>query len=762
MLSSSLWTSGSIALYFLLLGLWGIALLRRLELPGQTWLTLLPLSLVAALAVQMLLANAASYAVAPPLSFPVAWALQLAALALVRRRPAREPEPAPRACLALLAGLGLATAVGFGTQAFSEFQFDNFKQHWLNVATILEGNFPVRHALQPDEPIRYHYGSYLISAQLLWISGAPVFLAPQLVKVACVTAFLLLVFGWVAERRGGAGLALLAFSTAAFYVGLPEVLAELGSARSPGEWLERSLVHAQQNEYFHFPSAALFVLPVAPGWTFAAAALHLLWRRGLGIDGISGALLVALLAALALSATPEFVLLWGGIALYLGLRELRLLREPGRAARARLWLCLAASLAIACVQGGIASDLIFHPAPDAPPEYTLRWPPGMARIGAWSEVYRIGSSAWLAELVVGSDGLVLLVPVAAVAALRRYSPAKGLWLCAIAGGLLLSHLLEYTPAPFNTNRFLAFALELNLLLLFLVWAEARAAGALRSAPARAAAALFTAVALAGSLPAMAYQLRLLGGGSPGSGPSYLAWWDDPELLSAASWIRGLAPPGALVASNEPALLVATTGRFSPSGAVVTHGHARGGGLGDDYSTWSADAVEASRAGFLCVFRSPYFQAGDLDAAALPRDLSRPGANLDRLREVLAADVPLLRSGPEGAAAALNRIVGWRHRFAADLDPAELALPPGTRARLARRLAAPAAWMYWNRALLQALLPDATRASHRRSEEIDDAHLSHYAWVRELERRRGPLAWRAPPFAPERVRCLALERSAGSG
>jgi hypothetical protein len=64
----------AIIVYFAALTFWGARLVRRLDLAGLTAVTLLPLGLIVGLAAQLCIANALSYLVPPPRSFPLALA----------------------------------------------------------------------------------------------------------------------------------------------------------------------------------------------------------------------------------------------------------------------------------------------------------------------------------------------------------------------------------------------------------------------------------------------------------------------------------------------------------------------------------------------------------------------------------------------------------------------------------------------------------------------------------------------------------------
>src|SRR5262249_13620606 len=155
----------------------------------QTIITLLPLGLLVGLAAQLLAVNALSYLIRPPASFAAALALQAVSLFALRGRPLQPPTRVSPRVAAAAAALGVAVAVTVAARAVTEFQPDNFREHWLDAATILEGNFPVRHPFDPDEPARYHYGTALLSAELAWISGSAVLWSPEFIKTVFVLAF---------------------------------------------------------------------------------------------------------------------------------------------------------------------------------------------------------------------------------------------------------------------------------------------------------------------------------------------------------------------------------------------------------------------------------------------------------------------------------------------------------------------------------------------------------------------------------------------
>jgi hypothetical protein len=747
----------TIVVYLAALCLWGTRLLRRLELPGQTLLTLIPLGLIVGLATQLCLSNVLSYVVRPPAAFPLALGVQALSAFALRTRAVRAAAAVPRGAIAtaaILAGIVLAT---FAARAFTEFQQDNFREHWLDAATILDGNFPVRHPFAPDEPARYHYGTALLSAEIGWVADASILWAPQFLKTALVFACLLLVFGFVCEEHGNVSAALFAWTIFYLYVGLPELLADVSAGLGPTALLDRAAGYGQHNQFFHFPSAALFVQPIAAGWPLALGTLYLLWRRQLALDLESAAVLVLLLAALALSATPEFIATMGGIALFLGATSLGPLRRFGSARPAVLGGALAVTAVVASVQGGVLTDLWRGTAPGAPSELAIRWPPGTV-VGV-DQILTVGSREWFKTIVLVSDGLVLLVPLAAFVALRLPTPPTMLLLAVIATALGMSQLISYPSGEFNTNRSLAFALHMSLLLVFLRPFDAVA----RHAVARWA---VVAVALIGCVPALLYDanavIRAVGVGGRTEW-SYLFWWDDPELLAAARWIRTVTPRGARIGTNDPMLLVALSGRFAPNSSVDTHGHVHPDGLSIDPSEWTPERLVRAQLDAICLFRSPFFEAGDVDAAAVAREIHTGGPNAALVARMLGPNAGALSSGSAKLATlALNAIVRGQPYFAKLVHLDRLAGPAPARRMLAQLRTAGADresvhWMFLNRAALQGIFPDGTRESWSYSQGITDDYLVRYPWYDALSAWSGNGGWLTPPAGQGagRVRCLLV-------
>ena len=740
------------AAYFTALTLWGTRLLHRVDLGGQTLLTLIPLGLVTGVAAQLLVANALSYAIRPPASFGVALALQTLSLLALRGRVARPLPSVSRGLATAAIVVAVAVAVTFAARAFTEFQQDNFREHWLDAATILEGNFPVRHPFDPDEPARYHYGTALLSAELAWVSGSAVLWSPEFLKTALVLAFMSLAFGFAAEERGVLP-ALLVSTILYLYVGLARVAADVAAGMEASDLFLRAVGHGQHNQFFHFPSAALFVQPMAAGWAFALAVFYILWRRRAALDGASAALVVVLLGALTLTATPEFACAIGGIAAFLVATSVGPLRRFGPTDRRWLAVAVVAAIALASLQGGVLTDFWRGGAKEAPSEYALRWPPGM--IAGVDQVLTMGTAAWLRNILATTDGLALLLVAAPFAALRRPTPVKLVLLAAIGGAFALSHFVSYPSGEFNTNRPLAFAIHFALLLVVL---DPPFGGAVRTAVGWTAA----AIAIAGCVPGLLFDASAVGRvlGVSGAGePSYLFWWDDPELLAAARWVRTITPRGARIATNDPMLLVSLSGRFAPNSTVDTHGHVHPGSLSADPSDWTAEQL-AAEADTVCLFRSPFFQSIDIDAAALARELAAGGPNAVLVARVLGSDVRVLASGsPADGALGLNAIVRWQPRFAEFVSVERLGGPPEVRKTVtrARSNGAGIDWMYADRAALQGTFPAGTRASWVYSEGIAVENIARHAWYEPLMRGRDAGEWLAPPAneGSDRVRCLRL-------
>jgi hypothetical protein len=749
-----------IVVYFAALTWWGTRLLRWLDLPGQTAITLVPLGLIVGIAAQLVIVNAVSHLVPPPTAFPLGLALHAASTIALRLRQPSPLAALPRGAAAVSAALGAIVLVTFAARAFTEFQQDNFREHWLDAATILAGNFPVRHPFDPDEPIRYHYGSALLSAELAWTARVSVLWSNQFLKTALVIAVLALVFGFVCEERRRVAPAFGAWAVVYLYIGLPELLNDVRAGLGASELLRRAGEHGQHNHFFHFPSAALFVQPMAAGVAFALAVIYLLWRRQLALGRVSGAAVLLLLGALALSATPEFIAVLGGLALFCGVTAIGPLRRFGSSRAGALAGVVALALVIASVQGGALTDLWRGPAPGAPAEYGLRWPPGI--VTGIDQVLLFASWSWLEHIVIATDGLALLLPVAAFVALRSATPARVFLFTVIVTAFALAHVVSYPSGEFNTNRSLAFALQLALLLVFLAppsWATAAASRRFALA----------AIIVVGCTPATRWYSTAVGralGVRETVEPTYLFWWEDPELRAAAQWIGSVTPAGARIGTNDPMLLVALSGRFAPNGTIDTHGHLHPG-LSADPSEWTDASLTRAKLDAVCLFRSPLFQSIDVDPLALAREVRAGGPNVALVAQLLGPNAGALASGSrEDATLALNALVRGNPRFSRAVDLRRLSGPPMVRTVLSQGRAPgapemPADWMHLNRAALQGMFPAGTRRSWDHSQEISDEHLARYAWYAPLVATSGARAWLTPPAGQgaERVRCLLLERNA---
>lgn len=781
--------------YFLLVAYWGHLACRRLRLEGATPLTLWPLALVMGLCAQLLLVNLISHLARPPVSFALALGLQALSALLMRGERLPAPAPAPRGAAALSALLGIAAAA-LGCAAFGVLQPDNLNEHGPNAATIAAGNFPVALSFHPSMKADYHYGTDLLAAQLLWLSGAPVAAALQFGKIAALAAAITLAFGMVYERQRSIGLAGLAAWLHSFYGGVGLAYGLLSRADSGAELWRKTL----QLRYFSVPgnffNASVGLQTVPMGRAVLLSIFYLLWRGG-SPSLATGAALVALAAALAMVSTPDFGLLLIGWSAFLLYRSVR----GGWRSLLPDWLCLASATALAALQGGMWAKLLQGGERGVSGQLSLRWPPGLMsvvdgeRYAYHGRVHRIDSLDWLWQLL-GTAELSLLIPVVLVLSWRQGRRELGVPACVVLAGLLLSHLVSHRVDEFNTLRLLAVAMQLNVLLAFLL--------APRPARPRALGALWLA-ALLGSVPHLLWTYETFSRLARGERPIMFQfeYTEDPEAARLGAWIASVVPRGSRVATNEPKLVAGLAGRFAPSSDAMQHHVRNPEGLPVDYSRWTLESLDANQADYACLLRSPSFQRADIDPAGLREDLaSRP-----RLRRFLLGQlasqaafqkqmrVPARGADPEAFAQAartgeiasaevaaallselINRNWGLRPMLRAagvESTPAAERLllgPPPDRPPYGP----PAAgwdrrrkWLSFrrfqadNRRLLQALLPRATRPSLRLSEDIGAANLARYPWYAMLERERGPRPRLEPPFQDELLYsscvCLPLRR-----
>lgn len=139
---------------------------------------LLPFAGLLGISAYVFLLNAISYFVSVQVSFYLVFGLLAAALLLFRflnkRRPSNLSLGMPKDKFIVIAVIAIVLMITSGLVALRALEYDDLAIGHINAAsTISEGNFPVRHVLNPSVLHAYHYAPDLLSAAIFKITKLP-------------------------------------------------------------------------------------------------------------------------------------------------------------------------------------------------------------------------------------------------------------------------------------------------------------------------------------------------------------------------------------------------------------------------------------------------------------------------------------------------------------------------------------------------------------------------------------------------------------
>ena len=513
--------------------------------------------------------------------------------------------------------------------ALWQFVWDEPEDHWINIATIAQGNFYPRLAFAPDKALQYHYGFDLLAAAVQRLSGLPIWWSIDAITIvlAPMLVWLAVAFAWRLTRHAPASLLTGALF---FFGGGMRVTLLLHAAR---EWLRSGLGFWQAmqrtpppfNDIYdpfiwgvHDHNRALATTAIFAVLLTLASLLErpTSWRA---------LLLGGLVGLVALVSETDFVILMAATSALAGLSWLlharrrtspaTSLQPPAHAAALARPVAIALTVAVALgvvmafTQGGLLTDALFRNPHDNPQTaFTLRWPPGLPRFQM--APLGPGTPGWISGLLSELGLMVVGIPAVAIYAVLRPDPLVR-WL-AVGGatGLLLPAFVAYPFLDHDLSRFAVTGIRLFMLGTAPLWRAAWSARrsdrtartshvgrdghtALPAVPpllARVASVGAVAVSAIGPL-AIALYLLPPGGGMVAHAPDLKS---GTLGMALGDFLRSATPPRARILTDVPQELATLSGRYAPSDKTL---HSLG--LGRDQALYTA-------------------ALGQLDAAALRR------------------------------------------------------------------------------------------------------------------------------------------------
>ncbi len=583
----------------------------RLLAPGGSLFVRVPLAFALGVYQVLFAVNALSYLLPIPLSFaagvagavvaPWLWRGGLGSWRWPRWATIREAwgwrgglTNRALASLVLLAWYLVSSA------ALWQFLWDEPEDHWINIATIAQGNFYPRLAFAPDKALQYHYGFDLLAAAVERLSGLPTWwaidaitiaLAPMLVWLAVALAWMLsgsraaaLATGALFFYGGGLRATLLTNAVRAwishprgFWVAIQETPPPLNDVYDPFVW------------GVHDHNRAL----ATTGMLALALALPALLRQP---SRQQVAVAAVLCGSIALVSETDYVIVAGATAA-LG-AALLLTRYWGRGgptpaeipvaqhAPIALGTVVAGSAVVALLQGGLLSDAVFRNPRDNPQtHFEVRWPPGLPRF----QMAPLGPAApgWQSALLSEFGVVLVLAPVAAVYAVRRRDIVSGWLVAGGKAGVGIPALIAYPFLDHDMSRFAVTGVRFFILaaapVITVAWQLARRS-AFHGTAASAAMLGVLSLSVAGPL-AIALFLMPPGGGMVARSPELKS---EVVGVQLAELIRATTPQRARVLTDIPQELATLSGRMMPSDKTL---HSLGLGAAAPTYTRALDSLD---------------------------------------------------------------------------------------------------------------------------------------------------------------------------